>query len=325
MIERSAPTDGHAPWARTIVTIAFLLALLGCQSAVRADTAVIAPWTTELSRIQPDEPFAAIYARRGQVLIFIGAHHENATDSLTFRIIEDAFTRFSIDTLLTEGSAYSNGANPRGLLGYVARQREVDGFVEGGETVPAVRGALASGATVWGGEPDDADVRDRVFSMGFGAEDVLGFYVLRLIPQWVRERRIEGPSDPRLVQLIELQLRHERTSLGLDEAVLPDADAWLGWYRRMNRKAIEEFEPREVGPLADGRYTTNRINAAIGSARDAFLLETVANHFNAGENVMVVFGASHLMQLRPALDRMLGAPCYVGRAVTDATGRCRRR
>lgn len=311
-------------WARAVVTIAVALALLGCQSVVRADTAAIAPWTAELNRIQPNEPFAAIYARRGQVLIFIGAHHENATDSLTFRIIADAFARFSIDTLLTEGSAYSDGANPRGLLGYVARQREVDGFVEGGETVPAVRGALASGATVWGGEPDDADVRDRVLSMGFSAEDVLGFYVLRMIPQWMRERRIEGPSDLRLVQLIELQLRHERTSLGLDETVLPDSDSWLRWYTRLNGKAIEEFEPREVGPLADGPYATNRINAAIGGARNAFLIETVANHFNAGENIVVVFGESHLMQLRPALDQMLGAPCYVGHAVPEATGRCRR-
>ena len=31
-----------------------------------------------------------------------------------------------------------------------------------------------------------------------------------------------------------------------------------------------------------------------------------------GDTVLVVFGGSHLMILRPALDAMLGQPCYVG-------------
>jgi len=33
---------------------------------------------------------------------------------------------------------------------------------------------------------------------------------------------------------------------------------------------------------------------------------------NAGETLLVVFGRSHLMIQRPALDAMLGRPCYVG-------------
>jgi hypothetical protein len=89
-----------------------------------------------------------------------------------------------------------------------------------------------------------------------------------------------------------------------------------------NGKRIEDFEPREAGPLADGPYGSNRINAGIGRARSAFLLEIAANHFNAGENILIVYGKSHLMQLRPALDRMLGSPCYVGSAVANAVGRC---
>lgn len=310
-------------WLIAVGALASMLA--ACQSAVRPDVGAIAPWTSELSLIQPREPFAAIYNRQGQVLVFIGAHHENRVDSSTFRLIADAYAHFPIDTLIAEGSPYSDGASPARLLRYVARQGEVDGFVEGGETVPAVRGAIARGATVWGGEPDDVDVRDRLLSVGFSAEDILGFYVLRRIPQWTRERRIEGSSDSRLEPFVEHALRSDREALGLEASVLPDMDAWLEWYAATNRKRIEDFEPRETGPLADGPYGSNRINAAIGRARNAFLLERVAHHFNAGESILIVYGKSHLMQLRPALDRMLGAPCYVGGAIAGAADACGRR
>ncbi|MGH6951228.1 MAG: hypothetical protein ACREH4_10165 [Vitreimonas sp.] len=312
-------------FAWMIAAAALALAAAACQSAVRPDASAIAPWTSELSSAQPREPFAAVYNRQGRVLLFIGAHHENRVESSTFRLIADTYAHFPIDTLITEGSPYSDGASPARLLHWAARQRELDGFVEGGETVPAVRGAVASGATLFGGEPDDADIQDRLLSMGFGAEDVLGFYVLRMIPQWTRERRIEGSSDSRLEPLVADALRRDREGLGLDASVLPDTDAWLHWYAATNGKRIEDFEPREAGPLADGPYGSNRINAAIGRARDAFLLETMANHFNAGENILIVYGKSHLMQLRPALDRMLGPPCYVGSEIADAVARCRRR
>jgi hypothetical protein len=37
---------------------------------------------------------------------------------------------------------------------------------------------------------------------------------------------------------------------------------------------------------------------------------------------MVVFGESHLMILRPALDSMLGTPCYVGDDIKAALNPC---
>jgi hypothetical protein len=39
---------------------------------------------------------------------------------------------------------------------------------------------------------------------------------------------------------------------------------------------------------------------------------------NAGETLLVVFGASHLMIHRPALDAMLGSPCYTGSELSSA-------
>ena len=231
----------------------------------------------------------------------MGAHHANRTDSPTFRIIGDAYRSFSFSVLIAEGFPYSWGATPQRILDIVNRATEVDGFVEDGEFIPAVRGALAQGAQIRGGEPDDGELRDRLLSRGFTREDLLGFYTLRTVPQWVRERRIDGAGDARVNALLESELQHNRTRLGLAASVLPDLAAWKAWYQQTNAKPFgAAFELEEAGPRADGRYGSNRIAAAIGNARDSFLLEKVAAHLNAGESVIVVFGQSHLMVLKPA-------------------------
>src|SRR5262249_48766366 len=169
-------------------------------------------------------------------LLFIGAKHANNTNSLTFRLIADAYASFHIDTLIVEGPPYSRGANSQRLLDWVQRQTETNGFVEGGETIPAVRGALAQGAHVWGGDPDDSVIRDSMLSQGFSSQDLLGFYTLRSIPQWMRERKIDGPGDARISSLIEKELEHSRSRLGLSPSILRDFAAWTQWYAETNHK-----------------------------------------------------------------------------------------
>jgi hypothetical protein len=104
------------------------------------------------------------------------------------------------------------------------------------------------------------------------------------------------------------ELEHNRGRLAVPTTVLPDYAAWARWYTKTNQKTFgASFEPEEAGPLADGRYGSNKIAEAISRARDEFMLNIIAQHLNAHESIMVVFGESHLMILRPALESMLGA------------------
>jgi hypothetical protein len=103
----------------------------------------------------------------------------------------------------------------------------------------------------------------------------------------------------------------------------PDYASWAQWYEQTNHKSFgASFELEETGPLADGRHASNQISEAIAHVRDEFLVEIVAKHLNAHESVMVVFGESHLMLLRPALNSMLGAPCYQGDDLQAARAQC---
>ena len=95
---------------------------------------------------------------------------------------------------------------------------------------------------------------------------------------------------------------------------------WSAWYQALNHRPIgAAFITEEAGPLADGRFATNRIASA---ARDTYLHELIITHLNASETFMVVFGGSHLMIHRPALDAVLGRPCYVGTALVSAAAVC---
>lgn len=314
--------DGGMQYRLVILALSFSLA--ACQSVLDSAPEQITPWTTQLRAAQPDDAFAAVYSWRGQRLVFVGAKHATRADSLTFRLIEQAYSSFRIDTVIVEGPAYSHGANSERLFSWVDRQREIDGFVQGGEIVPTIRAARDRGAAVWGGEPEDIDVRDRVLARGFTLQDLVGFYTLRSVPQWVREQKIAGPEDSRTQQLIAAELERSRSRLQAPAEVLSSYPSWAQWYEHTNGKPFgASFALEETGPLADGRYATNRLSEAIGRVRDEFLLEIIERHLNARENVLVVFGQSHLMVLRSALSSMLGPPCYEGDDLGAAVDECR--
>jgi hypothetical protein len=277
----------------------------------------------KLRDAQPADAFAAVYSHHHQLLVFIGAQHATHTNSLTFHLIDEAYKSFTVNTAIVEGALYSRGPNADDLMSWIDAQHEFNGFLEGGEIVPAVKGARARAVNVFGGEPEDADIRDRLVAQGVSTKDLLGFYTLRSIPQWIREEKISSADDPRIVQLIQNELKHNRERLALPATVLPNYLAWTQWYTQLNHKTLGvAFDPVEAGPLADGPYASNKISALISRARDGFLLTVIASHLNARENIIVVFGASHLMILRPALDTMLGRPCYVGDALNLAAGQC---
>ena len=286
-------------------------------------TGHLAPWTTQLREQQPEDAFAAVYKVGKQHLVFVGSIHENNVDSPTFRMIGDAYAGFDMDVVVIEGYPTSRGANPPRLMEYAAEEQR-DGFQEGGESVPTIVGAIKEGAEIWGGEPEDADLKNRVLGQGFSAEDMLGYYVLRVVPQWIRERKIESAADARLEPLVEEELRRQRGFLRLEDAILPNFDSWASWYQGLNAKPINSsFTTEEAGPLQDGKFSTNKIAAAVSRARDTYLHELIIKHLKAGKSVMAVFGGSHLMIQRPAFDAALGAPCYAGSNLQHTPSRCR--
>jgi len=309
---------------RRLIMAPIAVALLSsCASTpLRPATSKLAHWTTSLREQQPAESFAAIYRVGDRRIIFIGARHEERVDSPTFRMIADAYASFDIKHTIVEGVPTSRGPNPKAIIDYASREPR-DGRLEGGELAAAVLGALKEGAQFQGGEPDDAELKDRLLAQGLKQEDLLGFYVLRSIPQWIRERKIKDAGDPRLRDLVEAELARSRSLLGLGSAIVPGYDVWARWYENLNGRPIgSAFVTEEVGPLYDGEFSSNKIAYAISRARGAHLHEQIITQLAASDTLLVVFGGSHLMIQRPALDAAVGRPCYTGSNLRDGAARC---
>lgn len=301
-------------------------ALLAGPTALQLTPApdALRPWTKALRDQQPDDAFAVAYRIGAQRLVFVAAQHENRTDSLTFRLIRAAYAMVNFNTVIAKGFPTSWGPNPVRLFDYVAKNGEKNGFAEGGETVPTALGARRQGATLISGEADDAEIKRQVLAQGFSGDDLLGFYVARAIPQWIGERKIVDAGDARLQPLVQQSLEYNRTALALSPNSLPRFTDWAAWYRTNTGKAIGAgFQTEEVGPLTDGQYRTNKISSAVARARDTYLHNLIVTHLKNGENVLVVFGGSHLMIHRPALDRVLGKPCYAGTNLRRVVASCR--
>ena len=308
------------------LSVGLLAAVTACESSkLEPQAEALAPFTIELRDRQPEDAFTAVYPVNGGHLVWLGAKHANRTDSLTFQLIETAYSAFKFETVIVEGCPASWEPNAQRLIAYAraGAAEEKDGFQPRGEIVPAALGALNEGAAIYCGEPEDEDLKSRVLKQGIQALDLLGFYTMRSIPQWIREQKIVDAADPAIGALLEKELARNRGRLGLADTVLPTVDAWREWYQATNGKALgADFSTEEAGPLADGPFGSNTVAAAISRARAVFLHEIVLSHLNDDQTVLVVFGASHLMIHRPALDATLGAPCYAGEALGDAVALC---
>lgn len=309
----------------TIAAILVVLCLGACATTANLtlDARRLSPWTVALRDSQIEGAFVMIFRHNEQQVLLVGAEHDNAPDSATFQLIDAAFTLAPVESVIVEGTRTALGPDPAALRALSDESLDAAGLQPNGETVPTVRGALRHGATLLGGEPEEVDVIERAIGLGVTPQDIAGFYVLRVIPQWLRDGSASGPDDRRMIALIERQLARVRVSFGNRDTGLSTYADWLVWYRRTNGRDFGSgFDPEETGPLVDGPWGSNKIAAAVARARDSHLLNVIASTLAARRSVMVVYGASHALILRGALERRFGPPCYLGSDMGEARRRC---
>jgi len=172
-----------------------LLVLSACTSSRGSEE--LAVWTKALADNQRDGPELILFERGDRRLAFIGVQHDSDPASRTHRLIDSTFLIFKPRVVIVEGAPTSWGYSPRRLIEVGGQRPDAQGLLPEGETVPTVRGALAAGSIIVGGEPSDADVRRIAATRGVSDEDLLGFYVLRVVPQWLSQREFDDLSSTR--------------------------------------------------------------------------------------------------------------------------------
>jgi hypothetical protein len=232
-------------------------------------------------------------------------------DPATFALIDQAFAARRVRVAVIEGYATSNGSDPPRFARHFEEWR-AKGFCHGGgESGYAAAGAKEHGARFIGGEPDERAVARAVLDAGFSEEDLLGFYFVRQVPQLRQQTALETES---LDAAFHDVMKDESQKAGLEAASARfPLERFREWYAQRQGKPFDgaTVDTEETAPVATGSYPTQRLSAVVGLVRDRFVVDLVAGLLSTDQNVLVVYGASHFLTQRPALELLMGKPVVV--------------
>ncbi|MGJ4932412.1 hypothetical protein ACQR1I_22235 [Bradyrhizobium sp. HKCCYLS2038] len=260
-------------------------------------------------------PFIETYKRSGKELIYLAVvHHSslkypNAMSDPTFKTIAQIFAQTPPDAVVVEG------VEPQDLSSFLqfARSCAAANFNLSekicNEPPFAADLATSIGAVVYGGEPQGVSVLAHFEKHGYTAQDVLAYYVMRMVP--VQNKH--APLTPETFAAFEQKVtRDARRKLGISEPFSPED--FLAWFVK-NKPGPENYltiTANDTGPGAPGQKPTllntlTRINLAL---RDESVVKTIQQALEKHNRVLVVYGSAHLVLEWDQLEQLMGTPTW---------------
>lgn len=273
---------------------------------IKLDPGLIRRWSQNLDGEYPgDQPVIAHYKQGAYELYYLAASHSNDLNSPTLKLVSRLFFGHQFDALLVEPFPYSKGESPPWFL-KLAKQGYHGDFILGGEPALAIIRADSKKIPFFGGEPDHRDVFQALKKQGYSDLDVLGFYVVRQIPQWVREKQDRAG-------LLERNVPKFVTVYCKEFSMHPCAslkDIRLWYKTKMRHELTADIKNEEVSPFAEGTLLTQKLSSATGDFRDRYTLKIMQQMLEKYKRVAVVYGSGHFVTLRKSLDDAFGPPTF---------------
>jgi hypothetical protein len=283
-----------------------MIFVLGCASAPQLDPRAIRTWSQSLEGEYPQyKSVIAHYANGPYELFYLAARHTNSMDSDTMRLVQRLFATEHFNVLLIESIPHSSSESPKWFVDE-AKKGITETFVSGGESALAVTLAAQKQIPFFAGEPDHQEIYRDLKSQTYTDLDILGFYVVRQIPQWVREQRNRKNLLAREVPPFLKNYCKMFSTQGC-----PAFETLLTWYRdKMGRELSLDISNEDSAPLAEGLLITQKMSARVGVLRDRFTLGIIQKLLAKYKKIAVVYGASHLITLRRSFDAAFGLPVF---------------
>ncbi len=297
-------------WLISFIT--FFLTACAAKPVFRADVSLIEPYSPALEKKEPF-PFQAslsLFKKGDRQLVYIAANHENSIESPTFRLIKKVFAVYPIEVALIEGV---EAASPQMRFLDQLRESPPTDFYKGGE--PAYTALLADQRYIpfEGMEPSEEILLKAVLKSGFSYEDLMGFYVVRQIPQWRRQGKFDNQPFEDVFQLFVQNYYARWGPVAPWTFTLADFKAW---YQKGNGKpfSLEKMDPEEAAPLPGSKLLTHKLSRIVGRIRNQYIVTRIANQLSEKRTVLVVIGYSHLPTQRKAIEEMMGKAVLVTKA-----------
>jgi hypothetical protein len=267
---------------------------------------LIRRWSHDLENEPPGEqPVIAHFKNSSYELFYLAATHETSLDSPTLKLVDKLFKEHHFEILLVEPFPHSAGQSPAWAV-KEAKQGIRGNFILGGEAALAVVRADAKKISFFGGEPDHHLIYQSLRSRGYTDQDIVGFYLVRQIPQWLREKQDQNG-------LLERNAPHFIKNYCKEFPVTPcpNLRELRAWFKaKMNRELGADIINAEVDPIADGKLLTQRMASAVSDVRDKYTLNIIEDLLREYKQVAVVYGSGHFVTLRKSLDAALGTPSF---------------
>jgi hypothetical protein len=283
------------------------LSLCACSSSsIHFDTNLIQPYRFEMEKENPFSPPYVAKLEKGEkrVLYLAALHTLGAKDPFetpTFKSIHALVNRYRPRVVVVEGYKTGDELSPPSISKHAAKC-EAEKFKTCGEPAFVVLEAKRIGADFISGEPSERFILESVLAEGRVEKDLLGFYLVRQIPQWRKSGELKD-FDRKAEDLLALYRELFGSSISFSLAEFRD------WYRTHVNvpKQLLDVTTDDVAPNSgQGATYLQQISSQVGRIRDRSIVETIEKMVNKFSNVLVVYGASHLLTQRPALESGLG-------------------
>jgi len=302
------------PLLTAFATFAFA-ALTACVTAapLHFDPAQIRPYTFALeSQKHLESPYVAKYEHDGKLLLYVASQHlavEKYPDLLqhpTLKTTAALFAEYRPQVVIVEGIDTGAEVSPPKLVKH-ADECAASAYRQCGESFFAINAARKAGAAFVSGEPKSTEVRDQLVAAGYTAEDLLGFYLVRQIPQLRRQASFDPKTFPGVADAHLLRFQEQiGTKLAFDYV------AFTAWYAKhmTDPKSVLDVTNDTPAPHGgpDATYV-QKISNQVGVIRDRSVVERIGAMFAKYDRVLVVYGGSHLITQEPAF-LPLGTPSY---------------
>ncbi len=280
---------------------------ISCATSPQLESQKIRQWTYALGNEYPNEKAVIAHYKKADIeLFYLAARHTNTMGDDTLNLVKKLFETYQFNVLIIESIPYSFGESPKWFV-EDAKKGKSDTFIQGGESALAVIYADSKKIPFFAGEPDHRDIYKGLKERGYTDEDVVGFYTLRQIPQWIREK--ENKKDL-LKRKIPSYVSHYCKVFGI--STCPSYDDVIKWYKtKLGRDLVPDVSNEEVAPYADGELYTQKMSSNVGFIRDHFTLKIIEQMIKKYKKVAVVYGAGHFLTLRKSFDASFGEPTFI--------------
>jgi hypothetical protein len=278
---------------------------------------LIRSYNFDLERQRPSKsPYVEIFKNGDYELYFVASEHfsskrvDRAIDHPTFKTIAKVFSIFKPKGAILEGINTGDELSPRLQITHSIKCQAKNFKNDCAESDFTILKSQTYGTQFISGEPTHEEIKNELLRKGRTLDDILGFYLVRQIPEMKRQKDF---SSRHFIETSQEKLLRYKRAMKAD--INFEISDFRTWYRDKVKLPLNylDVDTNDVAPNSSPSATfLQQISNQIGKIRDEHLLLRIEKMINMYKHILVVYGGSHLLTLKPALVDLMGTPEYLG-------------